>query len=128
MWVDVDSAFLPYRPPQGEQGCGSPEPGQCPALVWTQPGCCGLAETGSGDITQQRDNTLHVGQRVCCEFGDAWCVWGVWGVLCVCGAPNNFLDFNFAKGGLQQQTYTVCIHIFTFIFSRSPVDLRNSRK
>ena len=43
-------------------------------------------------------------------------------------APNNFRDFNFVNGGLQQQSRAVCVHVFVFLFSRSPVDSRNSQK
>ena len=31
-------------------------------------------------------------------------------------APNNFRDFNFVNGGLQQQSCPVCVHIFVFLF------------
>ena len=43
-------------------------------------------------------------------------------------AQNNFHDFNFVNGGLQQQTCTVCMHILAFLFSRMPIVSRNSRK
>ena len=37
-------------------------------------------------------------------------------------APDNFCDFNFANGGLQLQTCTVCVQIFEFSFSQTFVD------
>ena len=46
-------------------------------------------------------------------------------ICCKCPAPNNckFHDLNFVNGGLQQQICTVCVHVFTFLFSRSPIAL-----
>ena len=36
-------------------------------------------------------------------------------------APNNFCNFNFANGGLQQQTCTVCMHVSHFYFRDCPL-------
>ena len=43
-------------------------------------------------------------------------------------APNNFRYFNFTNGSLQQQTCTVCVHVFTLLFLRLLVDSQNSQK
>ena len=39
-----------------------------------------------------------------------------------CATPNNFPNFNFANAAPQLQTCTVCVQIFMFSFSRTPVD------
>ena len=42
-------------------------------------------------------------------------------------ASNHFRDFNFANSGLQQQSCTISIHIFAFLFLRLPIDFHKNK-